>query len=80
MALEGNPSQNPKKDAHLMSSSSQPWETRVQNKPIQTDTWPTEPRKYCILTSMKEMTKSAEDRGMQWVNVLSLEWKIIKLH
>ena len=38
---------NPNKDAHLMTSSSQPWETRVENKPSQTDTWPTKPYKYC---------------------------------
>lgn len=70
---------NPNKDAHLMSSSRQPLETRVENKPSQTDTWPTEPCKYCILTSMKEMTESAEDHGMQWANVVSLGQKIIKL-
>lgn len=72
--------QNLNKDAHLMLSSNQPWETRVESKPSQRDTWPTEPRKYYILTSMKEMTKSAEDPGMQWANVVSLGQKIIKLH
>ena len=29
--------QNLNKDAHLMLSSSQPWETRVENKPCQTE-------------------------------------------
>ena len=66
---------NPNKDTHLMTSSSHPWETRVENKPSQTDTWPTKPYKYCILTSMKEMIESAEDHGMQWANVVSLGQK-----